>query len=193
MLLETLKKGNIKLIGRPLTEFPSFLTDASSTTTEIRLSNNGFSSVGRVSFSQFMLLREVSITKTRSPASLLKSFPPRLRKLDLSNNRITDVPAEISKATILERLSLHNNRIRYVGMDESGRSVFSGRCMRHVRLSGNPLTHLPEALQTCPRLELVLDDLPVLVAEWASCYRKCRWWWCGMTSVPCGCARRSLC
>ncbi|KAF8297035.1 putative Calcium/calmodulin-dependent protein kinase kinase [Trypanosoma cruzi] len=168
MLLETLKKGNIKLIGRPLTEFPSFLTDASSTTTEIRLSNNGFSSVGRVSFSQFMLLREVSITNnslTSFPVEILSA--PRLRKLDLSNNRITDVPAEISRATILERLSLHNNRIRYVGMDESGKSVFSGRCMRHVRLSGNPLTHLPEALQTCPRLELVLDDFPVLVAEWS--------------------------
>ncbi|ESL06012.1 protein kinase [Trypanosoma rangeli SC58] len=166
IILDTLKRGQLKLHGMPLKEFPSFINDANGMR-KIRLSHNGFCAVGSVDFSRFRLLREVSITNnslSKFPVEVLAA--PFLRKLDLSNNRIPDAPVDILKASMLEHLSLCNNCIRYVGTDASERSVFSGRCLRHVWLSGNPLAHLPAALQTCPRLELVLDDFPVLVGEW---------------------------
>ncbi|RNF20031.1 putative protein kinase [Trypanosoma conorhini] len=167
MMLDTLKRGQFKLTGMPLKEFPSFINDASDKTTEIKLANNGFCGIGGAEFSRFRLLREVSITNnslSKFPVEVLDA--PLLRKLDLANNRIPDAPADILKAGMLERLSLHNNCVRNVGTDAAGRSVFSSRCLRQVRLSGNPLAHLPAALQTCPSLELVLDDFPVLVEEW---------------------------
>ncbi|AIN98802.1 protein kinase, putative [Leishmania panamensis] len=45
-------------------------------------------------------------------------------------------------------------------------SVLAAPCLRHVRLSGNPLERLPEALETTHRLQLVLDAIPTLMEEW---------------------------
>ncbi|KAG5477831.1 hypothetical protein LSCM1_05133 [Leishmania martiniquensis] len=45
-------------------------------------------------------------------------------------------------------------------------SVLAAPCLRHVRLSGNPLEHLPEALETTHKLQLVLDAIPALMEEW---------------------------
>lgn len=45
-------------------------------------------------------------------------------------------------------------------------SVLAAPCLRHVRLSGNPLETLPLALETTTRLELVLDAIPALMEQW---------------------------
>ncbi|KAH9597320.1 Protein kinase domain [Trypanosoma melophagium] len=167
MILETQKEGKLEVTDILLNELPAFLSDAAPRTTEFRLSNNGIRSVTNIDFSHFNLLREVSITNnalTAFPVEVLAA--PRLQKLDLSHNRIVDIPAAVNRSRMLERLSLHSNCIEHVGVDDAGNSVLSGRCLRHVRLSYNPLIHLPEALPTCPNLELVLDDAPVLVEEW---------------------------
>ncbi|ORC88815.1 protein kinase [Trypanosoma theileri] len=167
MMLETQKQGKLEITDIVLHELPTFLSDAAPHTTEFRLSNNGISSVANLDFSLFSLLREVSITNnalTVFPIEVLAA--QRLQKLDLSHNRIVDIPPAVNRARMLERLSLHSNCIKSVGTDKAKNSVFSGRCLRHVRLSCNPLLHLPEALSTCPNLELVLDDAPTLVEEW---------------------------
>lgn len=45
-------------------------------------------------------------------------------------------------------------------------SVLAAPCLRHVRLSGNPLERLPDALETTHKLQLVLDAIPALMEEW---------------------------
>ncbi|KEG10856.1 protein kinase [Trypanosoma grayi] len=173
MLLETQKKGQLEIVNLPLRELPPFLADAAPRTSELFLSNNGISSVANIDFSQFQALREVRITNnalTVFPVEILSA--PRLQKLDLSNNRITQIPADLGQARVLERLSLEFNCIRRIGTDKAGKSVLSHPCLRQIRLSGNPLAHLPEALHTCPNLELVLDDSPVLMEEWERIVQK---------------------
>ncbi|CAJ1989254.1 calcium/calmodulin-dependent protein kinase [Leishmania donovani] len=45
-------------------------------------------------------------------------------------------------------------------------SVLAAPCLRHVRLSGNPLERLPDALETTHKLQLVLDAIPALMEQW---------------------------
>ncbi|KAG5503516.1 hypothetical protein JKF63_05656 [Porcisia hertigi] len=147
-------------------------------TTEMRLSHNALACLAPLRFSAFPLLMEIIITSNRLvefPEEVLEA--PRLVRLDLSHNRIKSIPSLlVTKAPFLERLSLHHNFIVSVGTTtipvaaEPGAtavvSVLAAPCLRHVRLSGNPLERLPEALETTHKLQLVLDAIPALMEEW---------------------------
>lgn len=141
-------------------------------TTDLRLSHNCITSTTTLRFVSFTLLKDISITFNRLeffPQEVLQA--PRLARLDLSHNRIRSIPASLpATAPFLERLNLHHNFITAVGLATPAaagkQSLLAAPCLRHVRLSGNPLKSLPAALETTQRLELVLDAIPWLMDEW---------------------------
>ncbi|KPA79262.1 putative calcium/calmodulin-dependent protein kinase [Leptomonas pyrrhocoris] len=160
------------------------LNQLSATVVELRLSHNALAATAGLQLSAFSVLKEVSISFNR-----LDEFPedvlliPRLVRLDVSHNRIPAIPPSlVSRAPFLERLNLHHNCITHVGTvtgpTDAGPasvsapaaakvvSVLAAPCLRHVRLSGNPLDSLPLALETTNHLKLVLDAIPALMEQW---------------------------
>jgi Leucine-rich repeat (LRR) protein len=84
-----------------------------------------------------------------------------LKNLDLSGNQISQIPSWINELPSLAKLDLSNNVVRSVvlplsdhpmltevhlehnGLSEVGPSVFSGRRMKYIDLSGNQISVLP--------------------------------------------------
>jgi hypothetical protein len=173
------------------------LNQLSAIATELRLGHNELTATTGLRFTTFSVLKEVSITFNRLEAFPEEIFlVPRLVRLDLSHNHIPVIPPSlVSRAPFLERLNLHHNHVAHVGTvtwpaatdspvsataNEGVRaacsagaarvvSVLAAPCLRHVRLSGNPLESLPLALETTNRLELVLDAVPALMEQWHAC------------------------
>ncbi|EPY36579.1 protein kinase [Angomonas deanei] len=157
----------LRLIKIPFATPPPQITEVSSFATELRMAHNGLLKAGPIDYSVFKMLKDITINGNK-----LTAFPeevlmaPRLLRLDLSSNRITSIPPTIRQARFLQRLNLQNNLITDVGVDNNGNSVLAGPSLRHVRLSTNPVKHIPKALETTTNLSLVLDTIPALMAEW---------------------------
>ncbi len=75
------------------------------------------------------------------------AFPPNLRWLVLTNNKITKLPASIGSCTLLQKCALAGNQIETLPPEMAN-------CinLELLRISANKLTQLPEWLFALPRL-----------------------------------------
>ncbi|GAB2270076.1 Plant intracellular Ras-group- LRR protein 7 [Dionaea muscipula] len=87
--------------------------------------------------------------------SKLKTFPDEIldldravRTVDLTNNRIVDVPTEISKLINMQRLILADNLIQRLPMN-----LGKLQSLKTMTLDGNRITDLPDELGQLIRLE----------------------------------------
>jgi hypothetical protein len=91
------------------------------------------------------------------PADLpyLPSLAAHLRELDLSLNRLTELPAALSCLERLEYLNLGHNAFAQVPalVLTSAQATTGGGGLRHLFLGGNRLTSLPAELARLTRLE----------------------------------------
>ncbi|EPY25771.1 protein kinase [Strigomonas culicis] len=168
------KDRKLQLLKLPMGAPPAELSDVAPYVTEMRLSYNGLQRMSLGTFASFSLLKDITITFNKLavfPEELLQA--PRLLRLDLSTNRIADIPPAVARARFLQRLNLHNNLITQVGTGADGRSVLASPCLRHVRLSSNPLRSIPSALDTTNSLELVMDTIPALTEAWDALVQRC--------------------
>jgi serine/threonine protein kinase len=76
-----------------------------------------------------------------------RSLNPNLRWLILTNNRITDLPAEISKCKRMQKLMLAGNQLTTLPQELSNCSN-----LELLRISANRLSELPQWLLHMPRL-----------------------------------------
>src|SRR5690606_13721108 len=90
------------------------------------------------------------------PADLpyLPSLAAHLRELDLSLNRLTELPAALSCLEHLEYLNLGHNAFAQVpALVLTSAQATAGGGLRHLFLGGNRLTSLPAELARLTRLE----------------------------------------
>lgn len=76
-----------------------------------------------------------------------KAFPPSLRWLILTDNRIEALPAEIGQCTALQKLMLAGNRLHTLPQELANCTQ-----LELLRISANQFTELPTWLTTMPRL-----------------------------------------
>jgi len=81
---------------------------------------------------------------TNIPASAL---PEKLRWLILTDNLITELPAELGSRTRLQKLMLAGNRLQRLPIEMANCTQ-----LELLRISANRFTHLPEWLLSLPRL-----------------------------------------
>ncbi|GIL69739.1 hypothetical protein Vretifemale_715, partial [Volvox reticuliferus] len=102
------------------------------------------------------------------PAQLCRALS-RLRCLNLSCNPISHLPADLSLLSALTRLRAAGSCL--VGLPPE---ICTLSCLRHLDVSGNRLESLPEWLSRLSRLELLqvscnrLDSIPGLRPSWGS-------------------------
>ena len=79
------------------------------------------------------------------------AWSDRIVKLDLSSNRISEIPSKIAALQLLEDLDLSNNRLENIDDD-------IGLCIRLRRLnfSNNALRSIPKSLFKCIMLETIM-------------------------------------
>lgn len=172
--LDQLRSGKLRgarhiKLACGLTKFPPELFDLADTLEILDLSGNALTSLPddlmrlhklRVLFcsnNQFTELPEVlgqcpqlSMVgfKTNQICTLpAKAFPPQLRWLILTDNRIEEIPAGLARCTQLQKLMLSGNQLRTLPAELS-------RCSRLelLRIAANQLDELPVWLMALPRL-----------------------------------------
>ncbi|KAG5504072.1 hypothetical protein GH5_04934 [Leishmania sp. Ghana 2012 LV757] len=119
---------------------------------------------------------DLSHNRIRSIPDSLVTKAPFLERLSLHHNLITSVgsvtiaAAEPPTIAVAPGAVAVSPPVSLRGRGGSSHrevvSVLAAPCLRHVRLSGNPLERLPEALETTHRLQLVLDAIPALMEQW---------------------------
>lgn len=108
-------------------------------------------------FSSFPNLQELNLSKNR-----LKEIPPEiqmlknLKKLSLFKNRIEALPPEIGELENLEELIINNNELETLP-EEIGKL----KKLRYIDLWSNNIVGLPESISDIPALQEV--DLRVIV------------------------------
>jgi len=102
--------------------------------------------------------KEAGVNALDASKNLLTMFPenlvellPSLFELNLSTNRIPEIPAWISLANRLQFLEMSNNKLTALP-DALGDLVH----LREICLSFNQLTDLPSCLSRCGKLETIL-------------------------------------
>lgn len=172
--LEQLRAGALKGVQRlqlacGLTEFPREIFELADTLEILDLSRNALSSLPddlprltrlRIIFcseNQFTELPAVlgqcaALTMVGFKANRIRtvpaaSLPPQLRWLVLTDNQIEELPAELGRRPLMQKLMLAGNRLRALPaeMAQLGR-------LELLRISANQLTELPEWLTALPRL-----------------------------------------
>ncbi|KPI89183.1 putative Protein kinase [Leptomonas seymouri] len=98
----------------------------------------------------------VPCTSSMTVSPSLTSFPSPESGAHVANTRSSPATPPAAAADVG---AAHSSDTKMV-------SVLAAPCLRHVRLSGNPLESLPLALETTNRLELVLDAIPALMEQW---------------------------
>lgn len=89
------------------------------------------------------------------PADLVRF--KKLRKLDLSKNKFSQLPDFIDQLDSLQELNLHRNNITFFPMQ-----ICRMRSLKRLILSRNSFTQLPECIQYLKKLSyLDLSDTPV--------------------------------
>jgi hypothetical protein len=94
------------------------------------------------------------------PAQLDNFFFPRLVNLDVSNNRLTELPPAVLRHPRLKRLNLAHNRLGSLPLEFAGRPFDAagtrGRvyltALTSLRFAGNRIAALPPALFNLPQL-----------------------------------------
>jgi Leucine-rich repeat (LRR) protein len=152
--LPNLEVINIK--SNNLREFPpplhaNFFVD--SNLREIKCTNNQITDVSR-DIQQF-----TSLMKLKMNCNRMHKFPPintlvHLRKLDLANNQISDVPGKaIQNLESLETLLLENNNISYLPSE-----LGELRALQLLNLIGNRIDAIPYTIKNLTNLlHLYLD------------------------------------
>jgi Leucine-rich repeat (LRR) protein len=114
---------DLKLNRNKLTSIPSVSLGSLSNLIELELSNNGLTS----------FLEDLPINRIRLS---------KLQRLDLSGNKLTDIPNACEVMTGLRILVLHTNSIR--NLDKLSRPAFAR--LNQLDLSSNNLLDLPEGM-----------------------------------------------
>ena len=84
-------------------------------------------------------------------------FPPSIKRIYFSGNKIQFIPASIENLTALESLELDNNKIQEIHFNISKLSA-----LEYLDLSRNPLHRIPEGITHLPKLKtLLLYDCPL--------------------------------
>lgn len=172
--LEQLRAGALKGVQRlqlacGLTEFPREIFNLADSLEILDLSRNAMSSLPddlprltrlRIIFcseNQFTELPAVlgqcaALTMVGFKANQIRtvpaaSLPPQLRWLVLTDNQIEELPAELGRRPLMQKLMLAGNRLRALPaeMAQLGR-------LELLRISANQLTELPAWLTALPRL-----------------------------------------
>ena len=104
--------------------------------------------------------RMTHVKTTKMPAALDNFIFPRLVNLDVSNNRLTELPPAVLRHPLLKRLNLAHNRLvalpmQFVGrpFDEAGtRGRVYLTSLTSLRFAGNRIKALPMPLFNLPQL-----------------------------------------
>jgi hypothetical protein len=172
--LEQLRSGKLAGIKRldlscGLTQFPAEIYDLADTLEILNLSGNALSTLPddlprlhklRVIFFSDNQFTEVSEVLARCPVLEMIGFksnkinvlsglslPASLRWLILTDNRLTELPAQLGQCTRLQKLMLAGNQLQSLP-DE----LAACRNLELLRISANRLASLPEWLLSLPRL-----------------------------------------
>lgn len=152
-----------------LTAFPAELFDLADTLEILDLSNNKLTELPS-DFDRFQKLKILFLSENPFeifPSILAKcenlsmigfksckireiphnSFPPKLRWLILTNNKISHLPAEIGECAQLEKLMLSGNCLTTLPPE-----LAKCRNLALLRIAANKLTKLPDWLLTMPNL-----------------------------------------
>lgn len=168
-LLKKAKDTKKIKVSCDLTEFPVELFDLADTLEILDLSNNKLTELP-INFDTFQKLKILFLSENPFeifPSVLAKcpnlsmigfkscnireippnSFPPKLRWLILTNNKISHLPAEIGECSQLEKLMLAGNRLTTLPTELA-------KCLRLalLRVSANNLKTLPDWLLKMPNL-----------------------------------------
>ncbi|GET89021.1 protein kinase, putative [Leishmania tarentolae] len=102
-----------------------------------------------------------TITVVEPPPATRSTPTPATATFRGSNRVVVPDASVVSSSVKQPGLSGHHGSSRSEMV-----SVLAAPCLRHVRLSGNPLERLPDALETTHKLQLVLDAIPDLMEQW---------------------------
>jgi Leucine-rich repeat (LRR) protein len=126
----------------PITKLPKTLENVAESLTVLKLTGTRLACVNDVVFT-LRRLQQLAITDCK-----IRTVPdkfgclPALQLLDLSRNRLTDVPVSIIRHRNLASLVLDGNQI------ETLSSLPSNSFLVQVHLDGNPIGRLPPSYNT---------------------------------------------
>lgn len=144
------KKGEVVCNEVPLTEYPSEGLPKNTTMLTIQFTN--ITSISEQHLHATPLLEELHLYSNHlhSLSSHLLRGVPKLHTLDLTENKLTNQPADVFSHAPLRSLVLKNNLIDKADAEW----LPDNSSLTWLDLSGNRLTNIPTALlQKLPRLE----------------------------------------
>eukprot|EP00730_Choanoeca_flexa_P017029 TRINITY_DN8148_c0_g1_i1.p1 TRINITY_DN8148_c0_g1~~TRINITY_DN8148_c0_g1_i1.p1 ORF type:complete len:511 (+),score=92.52 TRINITY_DN8148_c0_g1_i1:156-1688(+) len=130
---------SLKILHHALRKLPVAVLNV-TTLTALDLSHNEFSGVP-LELNQLTGLVSLKLADNQLSAWPVKLTLPALRRLDLSNNRLTSLPRSIAKYKLLESLLLDNNQLKYIPS-----AIARLKRLRILKLAHNQLRLLPGEL-----------------------------------------------